>query len=108
MKPDARPFLAHHLRECADQRLDENGHALHLLARWVENLPANDAAMRRIGATTALDYTNGSFVSGARADSLIESFRDDSSADRRLWLARFAEAVEEDLRSRQARATPEA
>ena len=100
MKRDSRPFLAHHLRECADNRLEENGPALHVLARWVENLPADNVAMHRIGSTAALDYEHGAFVSGARAEELIENYREESPADRQIWLTQFADAVEEDLRSR--------
>jgi len=97
MKRDARPFLAHHLRECADARLESNGEALHLLAREVENLPSDNADMRRIAATDALDYANGAFVCGPAATALIDEYRVDAPSKQRKWLARFAAAVEHDL-----------
>src|SRR5215510_4370761 len=53
---DARPFVAHHLRQRANERRESNGDALHELARWVENLPARDPRMARIEATAALGY----------------------------------------------------
>ena len=99
MRRDARPFLAHHLRECADV-LDRNSEALHDLARWVENLPANDPAMRRIASTDALDFSGGSFVCGERSAALIAGYQHDTPADRLDWLAVFADAVEYDDRSR--------
>jgi hypothetical protein len=99
MTRDARPFLAHHLRECADARRDSNGEALHLLARWVENLPADNAAIRRIGATAALDYDNGGFVCGDASTALIDDYRN-LGRPRRRWLVKFADAVESDLRVR--------
>lgn len=94
---DARPFLAHHLRECADTRTDDNGAALHLLARWIENLPSDNAAMARIGVAATLDYERGLFVCGAAATALINDYRNDSPSNRRVWLMSFADAVERDM-----------
>ncbi len=100
MKRDARPFVAQHLRESADARLGDNGDALHLLARWVENLPAHDPSMRRIAATDSLDYDDGSFRCGEASTALIDGYERDTPAARRQWLARFADAVEHDHRTR--------
>ena len=98
MTRDARPFLAHHLRERADAR-ERDGSALHDLARWVENLPADDSAMRRIAATDALDYSDGCFVCGAVSNAIIDAYQRDTPIARREWLMEFAEAVEFDHRN---------
>src|SRR5438874_749640 len=95
MTRDARPFLAHHLRERADA-LDRNHEALHDLARWVENLPADEPAMLRIASTDALDYSDGTFRCGAAAIALLDAYQADVPAARPAWLAAFAEAVEYD------------
>ena len=95
MTRDARPFLAHHLRERADAR-DHHGSALHDLARWVENLPGDDPAMLRIASTEALDYSDGGFVCKAASNALIDAYQRDAPASRRQWLAWFADAVEHD------------
>jgi hypothetical protein len=99
MRRDARPFVAHHLRECADERADTNGPQLHVLARWVENLPADNEAMGRIASTEALDYPLGAFVCGETSTALIDRYHD-SESKRATWLASFADAVEHDLRER--------
>src|SRR5690349_5600391 len=78
MTRDARPFVAHYLRGCADADRDGNGDALHTLARWIENLPRHDRSMRRIAATDALDYADGSFRCGDAGSALIASYRDDA------------------------------
>jgi len=96
MKRDARPFVAHFLRTCADARMERNGAALHLLARWVENLPANDPSMALIAATDALDYGDGSFRCGSASRALVEAYRD-TPHGREQWLAHFAETVESEL-----------
>src|SRR5207245_10194917 len=101
MTRDARPFLAHHLRENADTRLDRNGDALHDLARWVENLPADDPTMRRIALTDALDYADGCFVCGAASRALVRTYQEDTSAGREAWLGQLAEAVEHVARARR-------
>lgn len=90
---DARPFVAHHLRQRADARMGENGAAIHLLARWVENLPARDPRMARIEATDALDYRDGGFTGGPAADALVDGYTAGDAAARDEWLTRFAEAV---------------
>ena len=93
---DARPFVAHHLRRRADARRDENGAALHELARWVENLPAGDLRMARIAATGALDYDDGSFVGGPEAEALIVAWEASGGPEaRERWLDGFAAAVAE-------------
>jgi len=92
MRRDARPFVAHYLRRCADTNMERNGADLHLLARWVENLPANDRSMALIAATDALDYRDGSFHCGAASTALVEGYRDGPHS-REPWLAHFAEAV---------------
>jgi hypothetical protein len=91
---DARPFVAHHLRQRADERdvLDPEG--VHLLARWVENLPARDPRMATIEATDALGYDDGSFDGGPEAEELIRTC--DVGGDplaRESWLEGFADAV---------------
>ena len=93
---DARPFLAHHLRECADLRMDTNGADLHALARWVENLPADDHRIVRVAICAELDYSNGTFKGGVASESLIDSYQpgDDAGA-RNRWLELFAVAVAE-------------
>ena len=91
---DARPFLAHYLRQRADGRADRNGADLHLLARWVENLPARDRRMARIEATDALGYRDGSFTPGAEGDGMIDSYASGVDPNtREQWLDRFADAV---------------
>ena len=91
---DARPFVAHHLRRRGDARdvLDPDG--VHVLARWVENLPAGDKRMATIEATDALGYVDGSFRGGPEAEELIRTCdvgRD--AVAREAWLQDFAEAV---------------
>ena len=90
---DARPFVAYHLRGRADERLDHNGHTLHLVARWVENLPACDARMRRIEATDALDYSDGSFHGGPESEQLIDRCSGADVSSWQSWLEDFAAAV---------------
>jgi hypothetical protein len=91
---DARPFLAFHLRACAERAADTNGELLLLLARWVENLPAGNAQMRRIEATGSLDYTDGSWHGGPTGDRLIESFSATDETGWTAWLMALADAVE--------------
>lgn len=92
---DARPFLAHHLRERADDRMSTNGADLHALARWVENLPSDDPRIIQVGATAVLDYSDGHFEGGGPAESLVDNFRDGDAAARDRWLDFFAAAVAE-------------
>jgi len=91
---DARPFLAFHLRRRAEERLDDNGRVLDLVARWVENLPARDSHMRRIEATGALDYSDGSFHGGIESEALIDRCTDTESQSWKAWLETFTVAVE--------------
>jgi len=71
-----------------------NADDLHLLARWVENLPARDTRMARIEATDALNYVNGELRTGAEAEALIDGYTGGDDADARdAWLASFADAV---------------
>jgi hypothetical protein len=92
---DARPFLAHHLRSRGDARQDRNGAAIHLLARWVENLPSGDPNMARIAGTDALNDADGSVVLGPDAEALIDSWESEAvPSDRDLWLEQLAAAVE--------------
>ena len=92
---DARPFVAHHLRERAETAGQVNADDLHFLARWVENLPARDARMARIEATEALCYDNGELRAGGEAETLVDSYNGgDDVAARDAWLTSFAEAVE--------------
>jgi hypothetical protein len=91
---DARPFLAHHLRARADAGDAMDPAGLHLLARWVENLPPNDPRMAAIEATNALGYDDGSFDGGPESEELITGC--EVGADvvaRDGWLERFADAV---------------
>jgi hypothetical protein len=90
---DARPFVAHHLRQRANERRTSNGDALHALARWIENLPARDPRMARIEATGALDYDDGTLTGGAQSEALVESYTDEGDHGRELWLDRYADAV---------------
>ena len=91
---DARPFLAHHLRRRADERGVTGGADLHLLARWVENLPARDPRLALIEATPALRYSDGSFDGGDAAEALIATCTvGHDIAAREIWLERFAAAV---------------
>ena len=89
---DARPFVAHHLRQRADQLAERNGSALHLLARWVENLPARDPRMARIEETDALGYEDGAFTGGPESEALIDAWAGDD-AGRDDWLERYSAAV---------------
>jgi hypothetical protein len=93
---DARPFVAHYLRECANERSDRNGDDLHALARWAENRPRDDESMLRIASTGALDYRDGSLRCGDAPRRLVDSYRDDGEKSRSEWLALFAEAIEGD------------
>jgi hypothetical protein len=91
---DARPFVAHHLRQRADQHDVVDPEGIHLLARWVENLPARDPRMAAIEATDALGYADGSFDGGPEAEELIRNCH--VGADpvaREPWLEGFADAV---------------
>lgn len=90
---DARPFLAHHLRQRANARMDCNGAALHLLARWVENLPSGDPRTARIARTDALDYGDGSFDGGAASEALIDGFSGDGAEACERWLDEFTDAL---------------
>ena len=91
---DARPFLAHHLRRCADTGDVVDPSGLHLLARWVENLPGSDPRMATIAATDALGYADGSFNGGPEAEGLIATCGVGADAEaRERWLDGFAEAV---------------
>ena len=92
IRRDARPFLAHHLRQRGDERKDLNGADIHQLARWVENLPADDGRMARVEATEAIDYRDGSVNVGPDATALIEGWVGDADTD--LWLDRFARVIE--------------
>lgn len=91
---DARPFLAHHLRGEADERADDHAVDLHLLARWVENLPSGEPSMVRIASTQALNYGDGTFAGGEGFESLIEGYVDEGEAGRSRWLAAVSSAVE--------------
>jgi hypothetical protein len=99
VKRDARPFVAFYLRARADERLTTNGMALHALARWVENLPGGDEAMRRIEATNALDYEHGDLRVGAATVRIVDEFREDSPGGYESFLSAFAAAVERDTAS---------
>ena len=90
---DARPFLAHHLRVRADERSDTNGADLHLLARWVENLPVGDPSMEAIAATNALGYSDGSFDGGPDLEELVHAYIDSGDAGRAAWVVAAADAV---------------
>ena len=93
---DARPFLAHHLRERADLRMDTNGADLHALARWVENLPADDHRIVRVAVAAELNYSDGAFDGGVASESLIDTFdRGDDVEARDRWLELLAVAVAE-------------
>jgi hypothetical protein len=92
---DARPFLSHHLRRRANERAEENGDDLHVLARWVENLPAHHPDMARIEATNALGYDDGSLTGGPRSEVLIENYATDGPQDQAQWLTAYASAVEQ-------------
>ena len=89
---DARPFVAHHLRQRANELTAANRPAVHALARWVENLPAGDSRMARIETTDALNFDDGSFVGGPESDALIDVYVDDSDT-RQHWLDDYAAAV---------------
>ena len=91
----ARPFLAHHLRTIGDQRLRENGTAIHSLARWVENLPARHHEMRRLEAADCLLYNNGKVAMSSQSNSLLVSISDsDASIDARdHWLTRLVDTI---------------
>jgi hypothetical protein len=91
---DARPFLSHHLRRRANERAEQNGGDLHLLARWVENLPSHHPEMARIERTNALGYHDGSLTGGPNSEALIESYETDEPPDPEQWLANYASAVE--------------
>jgi len=91
---DARPFVAHHLRRRADARDVSDPEAVHVVARWVENLPAGNKNMATIEATGALGYEDGSFDGGPEAEELITACRLGADVEAREdWLGRFAEAV---------------
>ena len=90
---DARPFLAFYLRMLGEERAVSNGRQLHLVARWVENLPARDRRMRQIEETGALDYTNGAFSGGEEADALIAACAGEEETSWNVWLDEFADAV---------------
>ena len=90
---DARPFVAHHLRQRANELAWRNGEALHALARWAENLPARDSRMARIEATDALDYEDGSFEGGPESEALIDAYEAGDDAARDRWLEDYAAAV---------------
>ncbi len=91
---DARPFVAHHLRERAEGAGRANAEDLHYLARWAENLPAGDRRMARIEATDALGYENGELLVGAEGETLIDNYAGgDDPAERDAWLTSFADAV---------------
>ena len=88
---DARPFVAHYLRTCGDARLNANGAEIHLLARWVENLPSGDPRMVRIAATDAMGLHDGSLRVGPGASALIDCWAGgNGDGDRDLWLERFS------------------
>jgi hypothetical protein len=91
---DARPFLSHHLRRRANERAEQNGDDLHLLARWVENLPARQPDMVRIEATNALGYDDGSLTGGPDSEALIETYETAEPSNREQWLTAYASAVE--------------
>ena len=88
---DARPFLAHYLRQLGDERQHLNGVDIHQLARWVENLPANDPRMVRVEATDVIDYRDGSVHLDPDAVLLIEEWV--GGADKDLWLDRFTRVI---------------
>ena len=90
---DARPFVAHHIRQRANERARQNGGALHELARWVENLPAQDRRMVRIETTDALDYDDGGFSGGPECEALIDTYAVGDAAGRDRWLEECAAAV---------------
>jgi hypothetical protein len=91
---DARPFLAHYLRQIADARDASDPAGIHLLARWVENLPAGDPRMITIAATDALGYSDGSFEGGEEAAELVRTCAvGGDMLARETWLASFADAV---------------
>jgi hypothetical protein len=90
---DARPFLAHHIRQRANEPARQNGGALHELARWVENLPARDPRMAHIEVTDALDYDDGGFSGGPESEALIDAYATGDAAARDRWLDDYAAAV---------------
>ncbi len=91
LRPDARPFVAHHLRRRGDARLDTNGADIHLLARWVENLPSGDPRMARIEASRALGLQDGSLEVGPEAAALVDRWDGGTTEpDRELWLEQFS------------------
>jgi hypothetical protein len=91
---DARPFLAHHLRARADDGNVADPGGVHLLARWVENLPADDPRMATIETTDALGYGDGSFRGGPESEELIAScVVGGDVVARETWLDDFADAV---------------
>ena len=74
--------------------MEQNGTDLHVLARWVENLPAGDPRMERIAAEDVLDYSDGSFTGSDESEVLIDAFAGGEDPEaRERWLARFADAV---------------
>src|SRR5262245_51200231 len=90
---DARPFLSHHPRRRANERAEQNGDDLHVLARWVENLPSHHPDMARIEVTNALDYEDGSLTGGPQSEALIETYATEGTPDREQWLTAYACAV---------------
>ena len=92
---DARPFLAHHLRTIGDERLQENGAAIHALARWVENLPVHNPEMHRLEAANCLRYCNGGIVMGSQSSAFLASSSDsDAAIDfREHWLTRLVDTI---------------
>ena len=90
---DARPFVAHHIRQRANELAEHNGAALHELARWVENLPARDPRMARIEMTDALDYDEGGFSGGPESEALLDTYVAGDAAARDRWLEDYAAAV---------------
>ena len=91
---DARPFVAHHIRQRANELAERNGAAVHELARWVENLPARDPRMARIEMTDALDYLEGNFIGGPESEALIATYVAEDAASRDRWLEDYAAAVD--------------
>ena len=92
---DARPFLAHHLRTIGDQRLHDNGPAIHALARWVENLPARHHEMHRLEAADRLLYGNGTVAVGSQTSAFLSSTSDSDATIglRDHWLARLVDTI---------------
>ena len=91
---DARPFLAHRLRQQADDQERDLSVAIHRLARWVENLPAEDPRMARIAGTDALNYADGSMEVGNDASALVDEYATEAVRARERWLDAYAAAVE--------------